>query len=67
MGEIMRAVNKYSETTMSTISRHLQYMKTLNLQSILALLDIHAFIRKCEIISVHKGKFFKNTTEIEIA
>jgi len=49
---------------MSTISRHLQYMHTLNFQNILELLYIHAFFPKCEIISVHKDKFFKNTTEI---
>ena len=29
----------------------------------LALLDIYAFFHKCEITSVHKGNFFKNTTE----
>ena len=46
---------------MSTISRHLQYINTLNFQNILALLDIHAFFPKCEIISVHKVKFLKNT------
>ena len=36
-------------------------MNTLNFQNILILLD------KCEIISVQKGKFLKNSTEIEIA
>jgi len=41
-------------------------MNTLNFQNIFALLDIHAYLPKCEIISLHKGKFFKYTTGIEI-
>jgi len=40
-------------------------MNTLNFQNVLALLDIYAFLPKCEIIPVNKGIFFKNTTDIE--
>jgi len=44
-------------------------MNILNSHNILALLDIHDFFPKCENILVHKGKgkFFRNTTEIENA
>jgi hypothetical protein len=51
---------------MSTISRHLQYMNTLNFKNILALLDIHAFIPSVKLYQCRKEIFFKNTTEIEI-
>ena len=40
-------------------------MNVMNFQNILVLLDIDAFFPKCENISVHKGTFFKNTTETE--
>jgi hypothetical protein len=40
-------------------------MNTLHFQNMLALMDIYAFFQKCEITSVNKGKFFKNTTDIE--
>ena len=43
MGEKMRGVKKYSRTTMTTISGHMQYMHTLDLRNIPALLDIHDF------------------------
>jgi hypothetical protein len=61
MREIMSDVNKYSLTTMSIISKQQQNMNTLIYQNILALMDIHASFLKCEFISMHKGKIFKNT------
>jgi hypothetical protein len=32
MGKKMGVVNKYTQTTMSIISKHLKYMNTLNFQ-----------------------------------
>jgi hypothetical protein len=50
---------------MSIISRHLQYVNILNLENILALLDIHAFSPSMKIYQCTKEIFIK-ITEIDI-
>jgi len=49
---------------MSIISTHMKYMNTLNFQIFLHYWTYMNFV-KCEIVSVHNGKLFFNTTEIE--
>jgi hypothetical protein len=59
-GEKMRAVNKRSQTTMSIISRYLQYIHTPNFQNIPAQMDIHDFLPpKCKTISAQWKIFLK--------
>jgi hypothetical protein len=36
------------------------------LEIILELLDLNVLIPKCEIVSVYKGKFYKNNTDVDI-